>query len=421
MPTADPDLAQELRAVERARDGDHHAFVALYRQDAPPAWRLGLALTADPDRAADAVARAFARTLAPLRVGTVRSEVPFQLRLLAATRHVVLDLGTLSHRSATPLPDPAAGDDAVDDVERARRRAAEVLHAFHQLPERWRTILWLLTVEGIGTAEAAGILDVAPADAEELATRALVGLRTQWVRDRANPGHPHPVAPDHLERRLQTVLPLPLDLFDAAQQHWAATRRPSTGPLRLALPGGRPVPRWAERSLLASTAALIALGITSALAVDRDPDIRKARGASVASGDTSTSTTMAVPPEPKAYLDGDPAGLFASAEPILARRSSGGRGLAATDTTVTAAAVGGATSASTSSKSTPAPTSPAADSPSTTLAPLIEVTAGIGHTLGLSVGDQCTGVELAGQVAGCAPDTRDDGVTLDADGSLLGA
>ena len=109
MPTDVPDPATELQAIERARDGEHDAFVRLYRQDAPPAWRLGLALTGDALSAADAVALAFARVLVPSGPGARRSEVPFRLRLLTATRHVVLDQGHRPHRGEAPRPSPARG------------------------------------------------------------------------------------------------------------------------------------------------------------------------------------------------------------------------------------------------------------------------------------------------------------------------
>ena len=105
-------LVHELSLVERARDGDHDAFVELYRQDAPPAWRLALALHRDPADAAEAVTDAFRRALAPLRHGATTSDLPFRIRLLTATRHAALDA----------RPRAAAGLD--DAVEPARGRGS---------------------------------------------------------------------------------------------------------------------------------------------------------------------------------------------------------------------------------------------------------------------------------------------------------
>ena len=278
MTTADGDPSQQLEAVERARQGSRDDFVQLYRQDAPPAWRLGLALTGDADRAADAVAEGFRRTLAPLRPSAPRTGTPFRLRLLTATRQAALDGPT---RGARPLTAPNTPADDAAPARSRSPRAAEVMAAFGKLPERWRTILWLLVVEGLGTLDAARVLNVRPEEAEDLADRAQAGLRERWTRDQRDMGIEHPEAPDHLDRQLQPVLPLPRELFALAEGRWLATRRREPGPLRFVLPGGRPVPRWAERSLVGATAALIALGITErAGRRQRGPHPRHPRGRS---------------------------------------------------------------------------------------------------------------------------------------------
>ena len=400
MPTDVPDPATELQAIERAREGEHDAFVRLYRQDAPPAWRLGLALTADAMSAADAVALAFARVLVPSGPGARRSEVPFRLRLLTATRHVVLDQGT-GHPRKGAAPEPGS-------------RRAEVMHAFHQLPERWRTVLWLPAIEGIDLDDAAGVLGIDPDSAVDLAARADAGLRTQWQRDRSAAGEDVPAAPEHLSRLLQSVLPLPMDLFDEVEALWRAERERRLGPVGRVLPGGRPVPRWAERGLLAGAAALIAAGITSALVVDRDPDVRRARGGELADGPTDTSSALGATPapkEPQGYLDGEDGATGGRIEPMIAAAQAAAAARATGDR-ISSAAEGAATPA-------PADTTAATDPPpssSTTVEPQLEVTAGIGPALALSLGDQCTGLSLGGQVIGCPPDP-DTGVSFE--GSLL--
>lgn len=417
------DLARELQLVERARGGDHNAFVHLYRQDAPPAWRLALALTADADRAADTVARAFARALGPPRPGELRSGDPFRTQLLRATHHVVVDRAAASLPSAAPpIPEPGADTGPGGNDTRAAL-PVEVMSAYHQLPERWRSVLWLVVVEGLGTAEAGRVLGLPEPDTEELVARAVAGLRSQWTRDRMATGRPAPPAPDHLERHLQTVLPLPLDLFAIAEGRWQAGRVPAAAaPLLLVLPGGRHLPRWAERSLLASTAALIALGITSALALDRDPDVRRARGdRSIAAGpaDPLRSDDGSArdggrglhDAAGRALADGDVAELFrlpGGVDADTVRATSAGTALRATSSA--------STTTSSSSTSIPAPgESPRPTTPTTT-EPQLEITAGIGPMLALSVGDRCTGIELAGEVLGCTPDPN-TGVTVE--GSLL--
>lgn len=405
MTTAGSDPASELQAIERAREGDHDAFVRLYRQDAPPAWRLGLALTADPVRAASAVGQAFARVLAPARLNAPRSEVPFRLRLLTATRHVVLDEGT-----GAPRPEVDAGAEADPDRSRGTR-ALEVMHAFHQLPERWRTVLWLASVEGLELADAARVLGVPPDGAADLAERAEAGLRTQWQRDRLAAGEELTAAPEQMARLLQSVLPLPLELFDEVEARWRAQRERRQGPVGMLLPGGRPVPRWAERGLLVSTAALIAAGLTSALVLDRDPDVRRIREGQLAGPTRSATLGSTPPPEPRAYLDGEPddaadaAPLFAAARAV-ARVDAVGK--------VLDRATGAPPAAAPAGPASPKPPSP--PPPAATAEPRLQITVGIGPALALSLGDQCTGVQVAGEAIGCEPDP-DTGVTVE--GSAL--
>jgi DNA-directed RNA polymerase specialized sigma24 family protein len=408
MANGDEGLIQGLNDVERAREGDHDAFVRLYRQDAPPAWRLALALTSDADRAADAVAEGFRTTLAPRRPSTARSPLPFRLRVLAATRNAALDGPS---RDALPLPPPTAGVDD-DDAPRVRSpRAAEVMAAFAKLPERWRTILWLLVVEGLGTLDAARVLGVRPEEAEQLADRAQAGLRERWSRDRRDAGDAEPQARDHLDRQLQPVLPLPRELFDLAQARWLATRRRERGPLRLVLPGGRPVPRWAERALVGATTALIAAGLASALAVESDPD--RDTGSVLAAppdggGEGGGPSHDHMPMEPKAYLDDGPTATTGAAR----RRTA---------TTTLSTPAGAGPTATGQPASTGAAGGSGDDGPTTTTTapPLLEVTVGAGDALGLSLGDRCTGLEVAGSTLGCPPDTADEGLTLDVDSVLL--
>ena len=231
------------------------------------------------------------------------------------------------------------------------------------------------------------------------------------------------VAPDHLDRQLQPVLPLPLELFAQAEARWRATRRREPGPLRLVLPGGRPVPRWAERSLVGATAALVAAGIASAVAVESDPD--RSPGRELAApvdgrGDDAGGGSVGgdLPTEPKAYLDdGPPMGTAGATG-----RSPGATTSTTTSTTgdpraVGALAAGGATPTTAGAADDGVPR----DEPTTptTAAPVLQATVGAGNALGVSVGDRCTGLELLGTTLGCPPETTDEGLTLDVDSALL--
>jgi DNA-directed RNA polymerase specialized sigma24 family protein len=401
MSDADDLLANERAAVERARHGDHDAFVQLYRQDAATAWRLALALAREPAPAEHAVVEGFRRVLAPTVMPSLRSEVPFRLRLLAATRHAVLDTSTKTPAHGDVVVEQPGPDNALPHLS---DETVAAMAAFHELPERWRSVLWLLYVEGLSTGEVARVLDVRPSEADELATRARDGLLEHWARM-----HPD----DDPTRHLAPLVPLPLGLFELAERRWRAAVDRPLGPLGLTLPGGRPLPDWAERALLMVTGLLIVAGITGALMSDSDTpspgDGRLARGSTggVPDRDRSSEATTVVVDEPTAYLDGDDGDATARA-----------RGTTTTTMPVidpdTGEIVGTAAVA-------PTPTAEVADEPSTTTTapPTLQVNAGVAPLLGLAIGD-CTGLELLGTVLGCDPPVNDEGVTLDGSANLLG-
>jgi hypothetical protein len=68
-----------------------------------------------------------------------------------------------------------------------------------------------------------------------------------------------------------------------------------------------------------------------------------------------------------------------------------------------------------------APAAPSTDAPPATPAaePAVEVTVGIDGVLGLTIGEQCTGLELAGTVMGCEPLTTGAPLEIITDGTLL--
>ncbi|HJR25402.1 MAG TPA: hypothetical protein VJ804_08015, partial [Acidimicrobiales bacterium] len=109
---------------------------------------------------------------------------------------------------------------------------------------------------------------------------------------------------------------------------------------------------------------------------------------------------------PRAYLDDGP--------PATTRRA--GRDGVTTTSTLPEVLTGLATGGDGSGSAVEADDEPTT---TTTAPPLLEVTVGAGSTLGLGVGDRCTGLELFGATLGCPPDTADEGLTLDVDSALL--
>ncbi|MGH9129516.1 MAG: hypothetical protein ACRDY2_11285 [Acidimicrobiales bacterium] len=134
------------------------------------AWRTAMAITSDPVVATQAVTRAFTKIMANEALGPIGSHLadgPASLRpeLLAATREVAVT--TLRH---------AGSARAGEHQGRGPDQAARVTAAFRALPERWRSVLWLVEVERIPVPEAARIIGVQPQDISPLTEKAWSGL-----------------------------------------------------------------------------------------------------------------------------------------------------------------------------------------------------------------------------------------------------
>lgn len=177
---------QPHRARQRLRSDGTVAFAEslreqprplpeLCRRHVPVAWRTAMAITSDPAGASDAVAQAFGEVLASAGQDAGVASSLLRPQLLAATR----DIAVSTLRSAGPVQrgprdrSPAA-DTTLGPDEGLATRVAE---AFRSLPERWRSVLWLVEVERIPAPEAARIIGVAPREIAGLTSTAWAGLR----------------------------------------------------------------------------------------------------------------------------------------------------------------------------------------------------------------------------------------------------
>jgi RNA polymerase sigma factor (sigma-70 family) len=172
--------------VDRVIAGFDGAFDELYRRHASAAWRLGQAVTGNSHDAADAVSEAFARVLQAVRAGRLEDGDAFRSYLLTATRNAALDGMRRSGRSR-PTDDDELALVAAEVATPADRvagteEATLVAEAFRNLPERWRSVLWLTEVEGIPTKEAADQLGLSANGTAQLAVRARAGLRERFLQ-----------------------------------------------------------------------------------------------------------------------------------------------------------------------------------------------------------------------------------------------
>src|SRR5947209_1690996 len=183
-----------LQAREDAPDGAGagRSYEELYVEYAPAARGLALSMV-PPDVADDIVAEAFARVLAAIRAGGGPDHA-FRPYLLAAVRNLANDW-IAARRRVTVIGDmdEEPGDrsaplisgfsrDAASEAE-ARAEARLIVRAFSRLPERWRTVLWHLEVEGKTPADVAPMFGLSGNGVSALAMRAREGLRQAYLRE----------------------------------------------------------------------------------------------------------------------------------------------------------------------------------------------------------------------------------------------
>lgn len=442
MGEADMSLFHDRALVDHARHGDPSAFDELYHRFAPATWRFALAVSRDPAIAAGAVAAAFATVLgAEPGAG---ANVPVRAQLLAAARRAAFD---------PSLQFVAVGIDGA-----AAAGASPVRDAFAALPERGRSALWLVVAERLPSPEAGYALGVPAASVTPLTMRAHAGLREQIVGayadgaaddacrftaerlveygagrlrarestrvrkhlDRCEPCRGLLAELDDLTSSLRLALALPIGLAAIAESRWRAALVPVAGPLGLTL-RGKPVPVWAERAVAGSAAAVIALGIASAVLVAgrgsrvRDDGLARSVAAEspLGAGDGESAVGGSVGlgslPKPTSTTAADGGGVFT---PVTRSVPEVVTPVVSTPHIATPEQV--------APPRTPAPSAPAGPTATPPVTePAVEVTVGIDGVLGLTVGDQCTGLELAGTVLGCAPLTTGAPLEVITDGSLL--
>ena len=78
---------------------------------------------------------------------------------------------------------PPGSSSAADAQAEARAEARLIVRAFSRLPERWRTVLWRLEVEGRAPAEVAPMFGLSANGVSALAMRAREGLRQAYLQE----------------------------------------------------------------------------------------------------------------------------------------------------------------------------------------------------------------------------------------------
>lgn len=446
----------------RASDGDTTAFEALYRRHADSAWRLAFAVTGNADDAADAVSDAFTRVFQALPAGQLPEGDQFRPYLLAATRNAAIDTlrrtGRTQPTATMELLDSAAAGAGPHERAIASIDMAMIVRAFLDLPERWRSVLWLTEVEGIPAREAGPMLGLTPNAAAQLAVRARAGLRERFLQAHlrtaagsctytverlgayvAGALAPRDVAKvdQHLAgcadcrarqaeledlggllRRVAIPLPLALGAVTLSKFKLASA---SATAIRRAVTGTASAAR-VQRPLAALTTAMIALGVISLTVVHNNGNSPTHQASRPSTNGRTALEQVTVPQQQTINL-------------AVAQGQANADAAAQAAAQAAAAAPppqaqihrprGGTPQPSPSPQPAPTPT----PTPQPAAQPVVQ--AGVALDAGtqpvagvaLGVGDNsCVGLQLAGTNIGCAPPAGAPGKTLTANlgGSLLG-
>ncbi|WP_394195233.1 sigma-70 family RNA polymerase sigma factor [Microbacterium foliorum] len=175
----DPETSDD-ELVLATRAGNSSAFGVLWDRHSPAALRAARSITSsiDPE---DLVSEAFAKTFSAIRNGGGPTDA-FRPYIFAAVRSAAAtwggkqkDVVALEYIEELPTEHTEDSLDLLSDK-------ALLTVAFKDLPERWRTLLWYLEVEGMKPREIAPLMGMTPNAVSVLAARAREGFKLAWLQ-----------------------------------------------------------------------------------------------------------------------------------------------------------------------------------------------------------------------------------------------
>lgn len=203
-PIDGPGAPDDETCMARVRAGDRTAFGILYRRHHPMAVRAAAAI-AGRELAEEHTAEAFARTYELLRQGKGPQQY-FRAYVITAIRnnHYTYSKRAARHQlhsEPLDLVPPDLSGQVWDDLFAGTTVAA----AFASLPERWRTVLWLQTVEGCTLSEISVRVGISKGATAQLSFRAREALRLAYLAAHALPASDATCAPilDQLPRHVR--------------------------------------------------------------------------------------------------------------------------------------------------------------------------------------------------------------------------
>jgi RNA polymerase sigma factor (sigma-70 family) len=167
--------------LDRLRNGDDSAFGLLFSRHADAVRRFAMQQVRDAAEADDLTAEAFFRVLQAVRRGNGPTD-HVRTYLLTVARRVSWEWS--ARRRDVPVEDAELDRRAEPYADNSSRLAESTLitQAFSSLPERWRTVLWQVEVEGERPAVVAPHFGLSANATAALARRARDGLRAAYLQ-----------------------------------------------------------------------------------------------------------------------------------------------------------------------------------------------------------------------------------------------
>ncbi|GAB3913904.1 hypothetical protein GCM10029964_124280 [Kibdelosporangium lantanae] len=178
---AGEESSQDRELLVALRAGEDAAFGELFSRHADAVRRLARSLATDRADAEDLTAEAFFRVLQAIRRGSGPND-NVRSYLLIVTRRVAWEWR--ERRRDVPVSDEVLSHRAGQNPDTSGQTHERnlIARAFTSLPERWRSVLWEVEVEGERPAEVGPRLGLSPNATAALARRARRGLRAAYLQ-----------------------------------------------------------------------------------------------------------------------------------------------------------------------------------------------------------------------------------------------
>ena len=179
--SAEPGTLVEAELLQRSRDGDAEAFAELFRGHYAYAMAVARRTTraSDPE---DVVSEAFTKIWRAFHSGNGPSH-NFKSYLGVTVRSVAVSFATKARDipAGDAVAELAVTDFGLEDAADRLGDSHRIMRAFEALPSRWRSVLWMVEVQGLPMTQVAAKLNVSVNAASAIACRSRKGLRTAWL------------------------------------------------------------------------------------------------------------------------------------------------------------------------------------------------------------------------------------------------